>query len=478
MANNENRTSMSISELMRKLLRRWPIILVTIAVCSGLGAAMSVVTPGNYTATANLTVSPITTNPFSSAAVNQQINITTERAILASGEVAAIAAKELGEKVSSGTLQNSSETAAPSGSQILQVSVTLPDAAKAADQANALAEAYLQFRSQGAADVAAGFIEQLDGRIKNFEKLPALTEGQRQQLEDLQLQRTSLNLASTNPGRVIGYATEPTDKSSMGWAVFLTAGVVGGVLLGLALALIRDITDTRVRNAARQSELFSNDLVVLKGGEQESLRWLVRSIRLAGGQGTGEETTFVGVISLPGSGPGRLVGLLAKFANRHGLQTSIVLERDVSADAVDLGWPREWAGDYRTKRGVVFVEMGTTLSASRIADLSGRMEVVVIVAGRTTDLARLKRTIILTQTVPEDRIVPVFYEPEQRNRGQRGNGDGQQRAPRDVARTTDAAVGSAQQGQNLHEMAAVPATLLPAATGPNDGARDTNGREG
>lgn len=480
MANIQNRASMSISDLLRKLLRRWPIIIVTIAVCAGLGAAMAVVAPGMYTATASLTVSPITTNPFSSAAVNQQINITTERAILASGEVAAIAAAELGEKVSSGTLQNSSETAAPSGSQILQVSVTLPDAAKAANQANALAEAYLQFRSQGAADVAAGFIEQLDGRIKNFEKLPSLTEGQRQQLEDLQLQRTSLNLASTNPGRVIGYATKPSSQSSMGWAVFLTSGIVGGILLGLALALVREISDPRVRNAARQRELFSSDVVVLRGEQQESLRWLVRTIRLVTAQDPQEETTFVGVINLPGSGPARLPSFLARLTKRHGLETSIVWERDISADEVDLGWPRRGTDDHREGYDMVFVETGLSLSPSRVADLSNRMDVVVIVVGRTTRLARLKRTITLTRGVPEDRIIPVFYAPDKASRSQRGTGDGQGQVSRGGSRPKDAVAGRAEQGENLDEQAEVPAVLLPAAGGLNGGrdARITTGWEG
>ncbi|MFC8302327.1 Wzz/FepE/Etk N-terminal domain-containing protein [Specibacter sp. NPDC057265] len=415
----KNISAVKVGDLMMTFARRWPVILVTTLICAALGFALGATAPKIYTATATLTVSPITTSPFSSAAVNQQINITTERAILSSGEVAAIAAQELGEKASSGSLQSNTETAAPSGSQILEVSVTLPDAEKAARQANALAKAYLQFRSEGAAEVAAGYIAQIDERLKNLSNQATLTDSQQQQVQNLQQQRTELTLASANPGRLIGSATAPAQQSSMGLLVFMAAGTMGGVLLGLALALVRERTDPKVRTAARLGALFENELVLVNDKDQEPVRWLVRTVRLGGARDAGHGTIFVGVITLPGSGPAGLHSWLASLARRHKLDVLAVSAQRVSPTAVDLGWPAR-AGHGRWENSdMVFVEVGSGIAGTRLADLADRMDLLIVSAGKRTPLRALRQTLALVRTLPAERIIPVLYAPSGRRRSHR-----------------------------------------------------------
>lgn len=412
--------TLRISEVVGMLGRRWLVILVTVVCCLALGLALGLTSPKTYTATASLTVSPITTNPFSSAAVNQQINITTERAILSSGEVASIAAKELGEKVTPGTLQSNTETAAPSGSQILEVSVTLPNAKKAADQANALAKAYLQFRSQGAAEVAAGYIKQIDVRIKGLTVQRDLTDSQLQQLQDLKQQRTSLTLAPASPGRVIGYAALPTTSSSMDAPVFIMAGAMGGLLLGMGLALLRERSDPRVRYAVRQSALFENELVMLNDEDQESVRWLVRTIRRAGPKASRGSTTFVGIIALPGSGPAGLPTLLAELTRAHKLDATAINGSGVSPEAVDAGWPVRSSTGRWENQDIVYVEINEAVSGTRLADLADRMDFILVAAGKSTLQKRLRRTLKLIHAITADRVTPVFYSPCPRRRKQVG----------------------------------------------------------
>lgn len=414
--------ALRLTDLLRILSRRWQIITLSTVFCALLGLALGMAAPKTYTATASLTVSPITINPFSSAAVNQQINITTERAILSSGEVAAIAAKELGEKVSPGVLQANAEAAAPSGSQILEVSVTLPDATKAAEQANALAKAYLQFRSQGAAEVAAGYIKQLDARIDGLNRLLILSESQTQQLQDLIQQRTSLTLASASPGRIIGYASAPSKQSSMGWLVFMTAGTAGGLLVGLALALFRDRTDPKVRTAARMAGHFDRDLVLLHDDDQESVRWLVRTVRQTGTRDLLQQTIFVGIIALHGSGPVGLCPWLAGLTRAHKLDAVAVRGGEVSAEAVDLGWPARAASGKWKNHDVVYVEIDDRLSGTRLADVSDRMDILFIAAGKDTDLGRVRTTLALTTGMPTDRLTPIFYTPTSRRKNGRRRG--------------------------------------------------------
>lgn len=430
-----------LADLMITLGRRWPVILVTTLFCAALGFVLGVTAPRNYTATATLTVSPITTSPFSSAAVNQQINITTERAILSSGEVAAIAAKELGEKVSSGSLQSNTETAAPSGSQILEVSVTLADPQRAADQANALAKAYLQFRSEGAAEVAAGYIVQIDERLKGLNDQASLTESQVQQRQDLQQQKTSLTLASASPGRLIGTATAPDQQSSMGALVFMAAGTMGGLLLGLALAMVREGTDPKVRTAARLRGLFDNNLVVLNDEDPEPVRWLVRTVRLTGTQNPHDTTVFVGVITLSGGGPAQLTPWLVALAKRHDLTVAAVSGRQLSAKAVDLGWPVRGGNGRWEENDVVFVEVGSSITDTRLADLADRMDVLFISAGKRTPLKLLKQTLALVHGISAERITPILYTPGPRRKSikhqSRAPARSSQEAPERAGATTD-----------------------------------------
>lgn len=411
--------TVKIGDLLMTFARRWPVIVVSTLICAALGLALGMAAPKTYTATATLTVSPITTSPFSSAAVNQQINITTERAILSSGEVAALAAQELGEKASSGSLQNNTETAAPSGSQILEVSVTLPDAQRAANQANALAKAYLQFRSQGAAEVAAGYITQIDARLKNLSGQPSLTDSQQEQVQSLQQQKTELTLASASPGRLIGSATVPDQPSSMGGLVFMAAGTMGGLLLGLALVLVRERTDPKVRTAARLGALFDNELVVVNDQDQEPVRWLVRTVRRNGPRESGGNTTFVGVITLPGGGPVGLHSWLASLTKQHQLDVLAVPAGRISAEDVDLGWPVRGGSGQWDDSDVVFVEVGSDIAGTRLADLADRMDLLFISAGKKTQLRALRETQTLVHTVPAERITPILYVPSSRRRSHR-----------------------------------------------------------
>ncbi|PYI37322.1 hypothetical protein CVS30_16030 [Arthrobacter psychrolactophilus] len=419
MSQKELLPTVKLSDLAKIIAHRWLVIVVTLACCVSIAAFLGMAAPKTYTATASLTVSPITTNPFSSAAVNQQINITTERAILASGEVAALAAKDLGEKVTPGTLQSNSETAAPSGSQVLQVSVTLPDGQKAADQANALAKAYLQFRSEGAAEVAAGYIEQLDARIKTLTDQSVLSDGQLQQLQDLMQQRTSLILASATPGRIIGYATSSSGQSSMSILVFLAAGTMGGLLLGMGLALLRERTDPLVRRTARQGAFFDSELVRLNDDDQESVRWLVRNVRGLGSRQPRQHTTFVGIISLPGGGPAGLAWWLAELTQAHKLNVATVVAHDISQESIDLGWPARSNPEQWIQHDVVYVEIDNKLTGTRLADLAERMDMLFVISGKSTRLKHLRATMTLIAGMPQERIKPIYYVPSRKKKTSR-----------------------------------------------------------
>ncbi|MCQ1951060.1 Wzz/FepE/Etk N-terminal domain-containing protein [Arthrobacter sp. zg-Y859] len=217
------------------IMRRW-LLIVTMALLFGAaGLVLGAAVPVTYSAGASLTVAPLTTSPFASSAP-QQVNMATEREVMASREVAQTAAESL-DDVTVDELMEQTSVAAPTGSQVLKVSVRDADARTAADRANALAQAYLDFRRAGAGEIAAGQIELLNQQVAELTSADSLSEAERDELSALHEQLTELSLVGEIPGRVISSAAVPTAPASPGVMVYTTAGVALGLLVGCTLAL-------------------------------------------------------------------------------------------------------------------------------------------------------------------------------------------------------------------------------------------------
>jgi capsular polysaccharide biosynthesis protein len=323
---HEHGETVQFSEVISRTARLWRLILAITLIGGVLGAAYSFIQQDRYTATASLTVSPITTNPFNSGPVNQQINITTERAILNSPEVARIAADSLDRDVSPDELLAGSEVAAPSGSQILEVTVTAGSPSDAAEFANALAAAYLQFRAEGAADVALGFIDALDRRILTLEGAETLDATDRAELSSLREQRSSLSLVAENPGRIIGEATAPSSPSTPGLLVWTVIGSALGLLLGSTLAFLKDTLDPYTRNASKLRQKTGSRVVEFRGDhDKDAARRTVRLIlqRTADGHAATEPRRVVLLDTRDDSNPSLLENLFDAL-ERAALSTRVV----------------------------------------------------------------------------------------------------------------------------------------------------------
>ena len=110
----------------------------------------------------------------------------------------------------------------------------------AAVKANALAEAYLQFRTQGAEDVAEGQIAELERKVSELVTKESLTAPEESLLASMRDELASLRLVGNVPGRVISRAITPTEPSSPGVSVVLAGTVALGLLAGCGLALGRE----------------------------------------------------------------------------------------------------------------------------------------------------------------------------------------------------------------------------------------------
>ncbi|MCC3269646.1 Wzz/FepE/Etk N-terminal domain-containing protein [Arthrobacter gengyunqii] len=237
MNSNKQLPVVEMGDFFSIVFRRWKTVLGAAAVCGAVGAGLGAAAPETYSASAALTVAPLTTSPF--AASQQQVNMATEREVMASREVAAIAADTVG-NASPEDLMAETSVAAPSGSQVLKVTVKGVDAENTAANANALAEAYLLFRTQGAEDVAHSQIAELERKISDLTAKRTTAPADEAALSSLQDQLVSLRLVGEVPGRVISRATVPVDPASPGLPVVVAGTVAFGLLAGCGLALGRE----------------------------------------------------------------------------------------------------------------------------------------------------------------------------------------------------------------------------------------------
>jgi capsular polysaccharide biosynthesis protein len=389
-------------ELWHRVARRWRTAATVALLCMAVALTMGLSTPREYTATATLTVFPMTLDPFSSSSSNQQINIQTEREVISSSEVAAIAAEQLGGSVSPGTLLGSSSVGAPSQSQVLQVSVTAGNPEDAAERANAMAAAYLEFRSQGATEVAEERIKALDERIDDIESSNAGSG----QLNELREERSGLELVGSNPGRIIGVASPPSNPSSLGLSSFLAAGAAAGLLLAAAVALVRDLRDRRVRFPERLSEATGKSVYVLRRfDDEEAFRWILRVVREPFSGSRRTRPLVVSIFGLPGTASHDALMRLTATAEAANLVVHSIPASELPENDLDDSW--RYQPDKGARTNIVLIDASRISSAARRANLADGSDAFVILASAGNEL-RAVHALLENISAAKTNVVPVF----------------------------------------------------------------------
>jgi Mrp family chromosome partitioning ATPase len=280
--------------------RRWLLVL-TVTLLGALAAVGYAELSGHkYAATSEVVVaSPggqggSASNQASSA--SSSVNMSTEQTIAQSPPVVARAAKTLGVPVD--TLQAESakqltitvpaSQQSTTTSNVLQITWTghSPKAAQAG--ANAFAAGYLSYRHEALTAAVASLHNQYEAQLSAVDHSLHRLDGQvphtapgspaRAQLyfELNQLHQQSTTLSSSlaslasynaNGGYVISAAL-PAKSSGLSHKVIAVLGVLLGLIIGLALAFIRDALDDRVREPAQlERSLGAPTLAVLPPSE-------------------------------------------------------------------------------------------------------------------------------------------------------------------------------------------------------------------
>ncbi len=173
MDNTSHTSSVTLGSQVRRIFRHRLLILLSVVIFAVAGAAYGYMTNSKYTSKASLVVYPLVVDPAGTGSANSaKVDIATESRVASSREVAQNAAKALianGDTLSeaqlTSRLMNSVKVTGTSQTAVLDIEVTRPNGTEAARYANAMANAYLQVRSESLKSSVDSALHQIDEQI-------------------------------------------------------------------------------------------------------------------------------------------------------------------------------------------------------------------------------------------------------------------------------------------------------------------------
>ncbi|HEX2312541.1 MAG TPA: Wzz/FepE/Etk N-terminal domain-containing protein, partial [Thermomonospora sp.] len=263
--------------------RRWRLIAGCAAGVLALVAGYTFTLAEEYTASAQVLVTSTGFDDLPQVLGSKStsnVNLDTEAQVAKSLEVTQEAKRLLKYGGSEDQLLSHVTVSVPPNSGVLNISYTDGDPRTAANGANIFAQAYLNRRTASAQanlkaqiTVISTKIEELRKRSKiSLDRIGRLRGAARtyeeaqqrvmsRQITDMTGRLDTLNTTTITPGRVISAATVPTSPSGPNVPLYLTGGLMLGLLIGVGAAMPRDRFDTRVRSGGDVERLL--DLPVL-----------------------------------------------------------------------------------------------------------------------------------------------------------------------------------------------------------------------
>lgn len=260
--------TVTLSDLLRVPLLRWPIVTGGAVVGLLLAIGYLVVAPPSASATAVVAVRPVVTDAFTypGAGSDRSINMNVESGIATSTEVLSRIADARTEEMV--TVRQALQIEVPAGGQILRFTYAAGTVDTAVESVNLAAATYLQVREemyeQQRADMLASYDESIatvaeqqsaaqrraanassdtaaDAALAEFGSLS-------NQLTQLNAARTEIAAIDVTPGWITQTAQQQLTNAGQPRAVYLAAGLLAGLVLGMMLSYLRESADRRVRS--------------------------------------------------------------------------------------------------------------------------------------------------------------------------------------------------------------------------------------
>lgn len=288
MSQSPGATSLGIEQYAVIVARQWRVLLI----CTILGvigaAGYLFITPQTTTATSDVNVNVISTEPFNAQkSAGSLLDVATEGRIATSHIVASQASEALGGTPGPSDIRTSSEVTTNSGTTIVRVSFTAGSRKAATTGADAVAAAYIKYRSAQAQDRIDVMLSNIKTRLtelrsdledaisRNSTSSPGSVqanqaESDRQQialeLEDLLSQKNTLESVDTTGGYVLTPATKNTVSVQPSRTIVLGTGLFAGLFLGLVLAFAVNPFDRTIRSAREMKRLTARPIFAVLPG--------------------------------------------------------------------------------------------------------------------------------------------------------------------------------------------------------------------
>jgi capsular polysaccharide biosynthesis protein len=236
------------------------LVLLLVVLGAVAGACAAWLRPVSYSSSAHVLVNPTEGNAYAPSGRNDElVSLETEAQLVRSDDVLDNAAAQTDADDSGTELESGLQVTVPTNTQIIEVTFTSSDPDAAQATAQAIADAYLEVRRERAEELVAERVESIDDQTQEvLDNLRRATEASQRgsdenrafqgrladalsgELVSLRTQRTALESTPLQPGSIYSPATEPTGESLTLTAALVAGGALLGLLLGLALALLRE----------------------------------------------------------------------------------------------------------------------------------------------------------------------------------------------------------------------------------------------
>lgn len=283
----------------RALTRRWRWILWFGVFGLLIGAGSFVVSPREYTSTANVFINPLMGNPFSpttpTSRSEQLAAMTTESGVVLTDEVldAALASAAV-PGATRQTLRQNTFAEVPSNSQVMNISFTHEDPLVAQRGAQAITESFMAFRTERAQSVIASQGQLLTTREQSVDALlqaanDAYNQARNggadqarvidleqqvrlyaQELANVKVDRTKTETSSVDPGNIVGPASAPQEPIGIDPLLLALAVFLAFTALGFVAALIVEHGDKRVRDAGDLERRRAHSVLAVLGDPKNS----------------------------------------------------------------------------------------------------------------------------------------------------------------------------------------------------------------
>lgn len=253
------------------LKRHWLVVVAGVALGGLAAVGFLALTPQTSTATADVNINIISTDPFNvTKQASSLLDGTTETQIATSYSVAADAAKALKTGLTANDVRRNLTVVAVTGASVVHISFTAPTKAAARAGANAVAVSYLNYRTTQAQSKLDSILKGVETRRtqlgaelvdanSRISSNPPGSTAANQAVSDRDLVTIELNallaqksgLAQIDPqgGSVLTTASENEVTVKPSSMQVLGAGVLAGGVLGLIAAFVISPFTRRMRTA-------------------------------------------------------------------------------------------------------------------------------------------------------------------------------------------------------------------------------------